>query len=234
MVGAILVRRPGRTRRYSALRFGWETRERDSFSPRNDPHVYGCQFDTRQPAATPFYADLSFAMVQRFSMMVIICCGCLCRHNHTASASLVISPLVPPEPNELQNFRPESNRWINDSLLVCINVWSFPDQVGFFWSDHPRFLDQFPDDEERRNEELHRVLRKEVRRRPWHVTGVPIDAGHQEQPDGRYVSTVRLEPPGVRKLAAVETLLFTSSVEKDVGHAHNKEVDEACVCISMP
>lgn len=86
-------------------------------------------------------------------------------------------------------------------------------------------LEQLPNDVERRNEKLHRVIGEKAGRGPWEVARVPVNANDNEQPYSTDICAPRLKPSDIRKLAAIQSLSFACSIEKDVCYAHHKIVN---------
>lgn len=75
--------------------------------------------------------------------------------------SPIVAAFGAPNADHLQHFSPEASRWVKEAILVRIYQGSLPDQVGFMSLNELGFLDDFPDDEERRDDDLHGVVRPE-------------------------------------------------------------------------
>lgn len=152
--------------------------------------------------------------------------------NTTPPSSPILTSLGPLEPDQLDHLLPKAAGRVDERGLVSVDDGPLPHEIGLVGLDHLRPLQQLPDDKQGRDEKLHRVLREEARHRPRQVARVPVHAGHHEQPHGRHVGAVRLEPARVGQFAAVHALRFARAVEEDVRHAHDEVVDESCVCES--
>lgn len=75
--------------------------------------------------------------------------------------SLIVAAFSPPNADHLQNFSPEAGRRVEEAVLVCIDQGSLPDKIGLISLNELGFLDDFPDDEEGRDDDLHGVVRPE-------------------------------------------------------------------------
>lgn len=84
------------------------------------------------------------------------------------------------------------------------------------WLDELGLVDHLPDEEEPRDENLHRIARPEARQRPGLVGRVAVQDGDEDHPHQRDVSAVRLEPAEVGEGAAVDVLRFAGAMEEDV------------------
>lgn len=73
--------------------------------------------------------------------------------------SLVVTPFDTPNADHLQHFSPEASRRVKEAIFVRIDQGSLPDQVGFISLDKLGFLEDLPDEEERRDDDLHGVVR---------------------------------------------------------------------------
>lgn len=134
-----------------------------------------------------------------------------------AWAPLVVAAFDLLQPDKLAHLPPKSNGRTNESLFVRIDHRPLPDQVKFVRFNKLGLLQNLPENEERWNEELHGVVRKEARDGPGQVGGVAIVAGGGEHPDSAEVRTVWLEPANVGEFLAIEALCLAAAVEADVG-----------------
>lgn len=78
------------------------------------------------------------------------------------------NPLIIPATNssnteQLEHFPPEANGGIDEARLIGVNNRTFPDEIRFVWLDDLGSLDDLPNNEERWDEELHRVAGEEGR-----------------------------------------------------------------------
>lgn len=80
--------------------------------------------------------------------------------------SLIVTPFDAPNADHLQYFSPEASRWAKEAILVRIDQGTLPDQVSFISLHELGFLDDLPDEEERRDDDLHGVVRPEGGQRP--------------------------------------------------------------------
>lgn len=77
---------------------------------------------------------------------------------HNRKPPLIIPTLDPPEPKHLPNLPPKSNRRIHKGSLVRINKGPLPDQISLVGFDKLSLLDDLPDEEEGRDDDLHGVV----------------------------------------------------------------------------
>lgn len=92
--------------------------------------------------------------------------------------------------------------------------------------DELGFLDDLPDEEERWNHDLHRVVRPERRQRPRLVGWIAVQNGDENHPDESDVCAVRLESPNVGKGTSVKTLCLAGAMEENVRQSDGDVVDE--------
>ena len=88
-------------------------------------------------------------------------------HNTSSPIARLVS--LPVESNEMTHLSPESHRRMNESLLVRINDRSIPNQVRLLRLDPLSLVNELPDQEQWRNEQLHGVVGEEVGHTPWQV-----------------------------------------------------------------
>lgn len=91
-------------------------------------------------------------------------------------------------------------------------------------------LDELPDEEEGRDDDLHGVVRPEGGYGPWLVCGVAVDDGHNDHPNECNVCAVRLESAEIGERSAVKALRFASAVEENVRQGNDNVVDETWSC----
>lgn len=77
---------------------------------------------------------------------------------HNRTLPLIIPTLDPPEPNQLPNLPPKPNGRIHKASFVRINKRPLPDQISLVGFDKLSLLEDLPDDEERRDDDLHGVV----------------------------------------------------------------------------
>lgn len=140
--------------------------------------------------------------------------------------SLIVTPLDATNADHLQYFSPEASRWAKEAILVRIDQGTLPDQVGFISLDELGFLDDLPDEEERRDDNLHGVVRPEGGHRPRLVCGVTVDDGHDDHPNECNVGAVGLEVSEIGQGSAVKPLRFARAVEEDVRQGDDDIIDE--------
>lgn len=97
-----------------------------------------------------------------------------------ASSSLIRTTLFFLESDKLKHFLPETIRFIEEGSFVGINDRFLPNKVGFVRFDQLCSFDDFPNDVEWRNEQLHGIVLEERFSRPWQVAGVAIVACNEE------------------------------------------------------
>ena len=146
--------------------------------------------------------------------------------SHDARAPLVVGPSVCLEHEKLAHLLPEANRRTDERLLVRIDHRPLPDEVDLVRLDKLGLLQELPENEERRNEELHGVVGEEAGHGPGEIGGVAVVAGGDEHPAGAEVGAVGLEVAFVGEQVAVEALGLAGAVEADVGNGHDGVVDE--------
>lgn len=93
------------------------------------------------------------------------------------------------------------------------------------------FLDHFPDEEERRYNYLHGIVRPEGRHRPRFVCRISVDNCHNDHPNECKVCTVWLKPCKIGEGSAVQALCFASAMEEDVGQTYDDIIDKPCVIV---
>lgn len=99
--------------------------------------------------------------------------------------------------------------------------------------DELGFLDDFPDDEERRDDDLHSVIRPEGGHRPRLVCGVAVDDSHDDHPNKCNVCAVGLQVCEIGKGSAVKPLRFACAVEENVRQSDDDIIDETWVMLSV-
>ena len=110
---------------------------------------------------------------------------------------LVIPTLDLPKTEHLQDLSPETNRRVEEGLLVRVDDGSFPDEVRLVWADEMRALDELPENEEDRRHELQGVVLEECGYGPRVKGGVAVEEYHDDHEGQRDNGAPRLEPAGV-------------------------------------
>lgn len=142
--------------------------------------------------------------------------------------ALIIATLNAEQAKHLGNFPPKADGRVDEASLVRIDERPLPYQVHLVGLDDLGLLDHLPDNVKQRDEDLHRVVRPELRQRPGLIRGVAVQDGDEDHPDQRQVSAVGLEPAVVGEAAAVDILRFAGAVEADVSDRDDNIVDQSC------
>lgn len=121
----------------------------------------------------------------------------------------------------LKNLLPKAGNLLRKVLLVRIDDWLLPHQVGLNRIDELGFSEKLPSEEQYWRCEHHEIKCEESVDRPasWQEYGVPVAGDHASQEDQRDPCAPRLEAGKVWHCAAVETLSLAGAVEEEVGDA---------------
>jgi len=141
--------------------------------------------------------------------------------------ALVIATFDPSKSKHLTHFPPETDWRVYETGFIRIDQRSFPHQVHLSRSDEFGSLEDFPQDKETGDHDLHSVIGPEVGYRPRLECGITVEDGDECHPDQCQVGTVRLEASEVCKVSAVHTLHFTGAVIADEGDADSDVVDKS-------
>jgi hypothetical protein len=140
--------------------------------------------------------------------------------------SLIVAAFDAPNADHLQHFSPEASRRVKEAIFVRIDQGSLPDQIGFTSLDELGSLDDFPDEEEGRDDNLHGIVRPEGGHGPRLICGVAVDDGHHDHPNECNVGAVGLEVSEIGQGSAVEPLRLARAVEEYVSQGDDYIIDE--------
>lgn len=139
--------------------------------------------------------------------------------------TFIVSALDPSNPDQLKDLPPEADGWINETCLVGIDKWPFPDKIGLVGLDELGLLEELPDEEERRDDNLHGVVGPEGLHVPRLVGWVSVKDSNDHHPDKCDICASGLQPGVVGELTAVKVLRFASTVEEDISDANSDIVN---------
>lgn len=132
-----------------------------------------------------------------------------------------------PQANHLDHLCPEANWWVDERLLVSIDKWTFPNEVGFRGLNNLGALDNLPRNVKDWCKDEHSVVGEEAVDAEATAERRVAVAEHDEcHPDKADVGRVWLEPASVGQSATVKTLSLASLVEENVGQCHDDVVDD--------
>lgn len=119
-------------------------------------------------------------------------------------------------------------RYWHITPLILFNFIHVLVKVDLLWLQPSRFLEQFPPEEQDREDENHHVAEQKGRNVPSieNENRIASDKSHDEAAGERVPSTKWLPPRLVRKRVAREPLSLTSIFEFDKGESHDSEVDQ--------
>lgn len=140
--------------------------------------------------------------------------------------TLIVSTLNTSEAEKLTDLSPEADWGIHEAGLICVDEGTFPDKITFVGLDELGLLDDLPDQEEGRDDDLHRIVGPEGLDIPWLVGGVSVQDGDEDHPDKADVGASGLQPGVVGELAAVQVLSFACPVEENICYTDGDVVDQ--------